>query len=437
VAVTVAAPRRRTPTRLRVGSPRALGRSPARSAPAGVLWLQRTAGNAATSGLLVQRSVVDDLGRVLAGGVAALKKALSPPLKAGDKGSSVLSLQQSLNRVGAALIEDSIFGARTRAAVAAFQRDHGVRPILGAGTVDEATWDALRLGGRATASAAPGLGSVETWASMPAQRRADFTTLGYTVATWRSKSPPLAALLPYSLLTEKQRAAVTRLGYTRESWRANRDTTAGTAAKGFAAEEAAAKRKAGAGVLPAKYVGSLRAKAMIAAEFGGDVTIQLAKVHLLSEAEMKRTYEGYYGAGSYTPINGFTVKPDIYLSRASVWAGTTVHESLHVQEHASWDAFAYSPTSAFGEGATRILTELVMARHEQPVTQHPYAAQVALVQKMNTHAGLDKMRTAYFKGATGDYQTAVTAGLKPGTTWAQFRALVDAGALAAARARLT
>ncbi|WP_143087086.1 peptidoglycan-binding domain-containing protein [Geodermatophilus ruber] len=385
---------------------------------------------------MTQRTIVDDLGRVLAGGAAALKKALSPPLKAGDTGPSVLSLQQSLNRVGAALIEDSIFGTRTKAAVAAFQRDHGVRPARGAGTVDEATWDALRLGGRATASAVPGQGSTESWAAMPAQRRADFRTLGYTAATWRSKTPPLAGLLPYALLSEKQRAAATRLGYTRESWRANRDTTAGTAAKGFAAEEAAAKRKAGARVLPAKYVGSLRAKAMIAAEFGADVDIQLAKVHLLTEAEMKKAYEGYYGAGSYTPINGFTVKPDIYLNNSSIWAGTTVHESLHVQEHGTWDAFAYQPTSAFGEGATTILTELVMTRHEQPVTHHPYAAEVALVRKMNTHAGLDKMRAAYFQGATGDYRTGVTGGLKPGTTWAQFRALVDAGALAAAQARL-
>ena len=46
------------------------------------------------------------------------------------------------------------------------------------------------------------------------------------------------------------------------------------------------------------------------------------------------------------------------------------------------------------------------------------------------------MRAAYFKGATADYQTAVTAGLKTGRTWAQFRAPVDACALAAAQARL-
>jgi hypothetical protein len=189
-------------------------------------------------------------------------------------------------------------------------------------------------------------------------------------------------------------------------------------------------------VLPAKYVGSLRARAMIAAEFGGDVRIQLPRVHLLSEAEMKTTYEGIYGPGSYTPINGFTVKPDIYLNKSSIWAGTTVHESLHIQEHAGWDAFAYTPTTAFGEGATTILTELVMTRHGQAVTHHPYPTQVALVTKMNAHAGLDKMRAAYFTGATADYRAAVAAGLTAGTTWAQFRALVDAGALAAARNRL-
>ena len=77
-----------------------------------------------------------------------------------------------------------------------------------------------------------------------------------------------------------------------------------------------------------------------------------------------------------------------------------------------------------------------MTRHGQAITQTSYPDEVALVAKMNAHAGLEKMRAAYFKGATADYQTAVTAGLKAGTTWAQFRALVEAGALAAAQARL-
>jgi hypothetical protein len=403
----------------------------------GLLALQRAAGNAAIARLMVQRTMIDDLARVAAGGAAALKKAFSPPLKKGDRGPKVLMLQKSLNSAGAALIEDGVYGSRTKAAVAAFQRDHGLRPRRGLSTVDEATWDAIRSGRRAASSDAPGLGSTETWASMSAQRRADFTILGYTAQSWKAKQPPLAALLPYGWLTEAQRAAATRLGFTRETWRTNRDATAATAAKGYAAEEGAAKKKAGAGVLPAKYVGSLRARAMIAAEFGGDVDIQLPTVHLLSEDEMKRTYEGIYGPGSYTPINGFTVKPDIYLNKKSIWAGTTVHESLHIQEHKTWDAFAYTPTSAFGEGATTILTELAMTRHGQPITQRSYPTQVALVTKMNRHAGLEKLRAAYFKGTTADYRNAVAAGLRRGTTWARFRALVDAGALAAAEARLT
>ena len=77
-----------------------------------------------------------------------------------------------------------------------------------------------------------------------------------------------------------------------------------------------------------------------------------------------------------------------------------------------------------------------MTRHGQAITQHSYPTEVALVGKMNAHAGLEKMRAAYFKGAIADYQTTVTAGLKTGTTWAQFRTLVDAGALAAGQARL-
>jgi hypothetical protein len=415
--------------------------------PSGVLRLQRTAGNAAVARLLaprpvapapgvVQRTVLGDLGKGLGALGAGLIKALSPPLKPGDKGPPVTMLQQTLNGVGAAVLEDGDFGPRTKAAVASFQSDHGLRPARGAGTLDDATWTALRAGGPSTKSAAPGLGTGETWRSMSAARRADFTVLGWTATLWKDKTPPLTVLLPYRFLTDAQRAAATRLGYTRESWKANRDLTASTAAKGFADEEAAAKRKAGRGVLPAKFVGSLRAKAMLSAEFGGDVKIQLPRVHLLTEAQMRTTWDGIYGAGTYKPINGFTVKPDIYLNQGSVWSGTTVHETLHVQEHSSWDAWAYSPTSSFGEGATTVLTELTMTKHERAIEQHSYPTEVALITRMNGHAGLDKMKDAYFKGKTAEYQTAVAAGLKPGTTWAQFRALVDAGTLAAAQARL-
>lgn len=423
------------------------GRDLSADDPSGLLRLQRAAGNAAVARLLTpgpvgpstrvaQRTVLGDLGKGLGAIGAGLARALSPPLKQGDKGPPVTALQQALNGVGAAVIEDGHFGPQTKAAVTSFQSDHGLRPARGAGTVDEATWTALRAGGASTKSAAPGLGTGESWRSMSAARRADFSVLGWTAKLWKDRTPPLTVLLPYRFLTDAQRAAATRLGYTRESWKANRDRTAATAGKGFADEEAAAKRKAGRGVLPAKFVGSLRAKAMLSAEFGGDVKIQLPRVHLLNEAQMRTTWDGIYGAGTYKPINGFTVKPDIYLNQASVWSGTTVHETLHVQEHASWDAWAYRPSSSFGEGATTVLTELTMTRHERAIEQRSYPNEVALVTKMNSHAGLDKMKDAYFKGKTAEYQTAVTAGLKPGTTWAQFRALVDAGTLAAAQARL-
>ena len=69
-----------------------------------------------------------------------------------------------------------------------------------------------------------------------------------------------------------------------------------------------------------------------------------------------------------------------------------------------------------------------MTRNGQAITQNSYPDEVALVGKMNAHAGLEKMRAAYLKGATADYQTAVAAGLKAGTTWVQSRTLVDAGA---------
>ncbi len=394
-----------------------------------LLSLQQTAGNAAVSQLIMQRDIGDFLGDV----GAAIGKALSPALKVGDTGPAVLSLQQLLNRRGAAVLEDSDFGPATRTAVLAFRADAG---LPASGSVDEVTWTALRTGGASAASAAPGLATGETWTGMSDARRADFTLLGYTAASWKSHDAPVPTLMPWDLLPDGLRAAATRLGYTPDSWAANRDATARTGAAAEGAEEARAKRKAGPGTLPAKYIGSLRARSILKAEYGGYVDVQLPKIHLLSASEMKSTYEGIYGAGSYTPINGFTVKPDIYLNEGSIWAGTTVHESLHIQEHSSWDAFAYSPTTSFGEGATTVLTEQAMTNQGRAVTHHPYASEVSLMRKMAGHAGMDKLKDAYFKGATADFQAGVSSGLTTGTTWAQFRALVDAGTLAAAQAKL-
>jgi len=354
-------------------------------------------------------------------------------LKKGDKGPAVERLQNELNKLGAALVPDGKFGNATKAAVSSLQRDHSLKPT---GVVDSATWGAIAKGGPSSVSTAPGVGRDKAWTSMSAEERKDWETLGYTAESWKAKTAPIIVNLPYFALTDRPRAAATRLGFTQESWAANRDATAATAGKAFGDEEAAAKAKAGAGVLPAKYIGALRAKAMLAAEYGEYTSVTLANIHLLTTSEMKAKWEAIYGVGTYKPINGFAVKPDIYLSKNSIWSGTTVHESLHVQEHPDWDSFAYSPTTAFGEGATTILTERAVIAHDRVVDHHPFADRVSLVTKMNTHAGLDKMKAAYFQGKTAAYQTAVTAGLTAGTTWAQFRALVDAGTLAAAEAKL-
>lgn len=57
------------------------------------------------------------------------QKAPPQPSRPGQRGSQVLALQRALEETGyLAQGEDGLFGARTRAAVASFQADHGLAP---------------------------------------------------------------------------------------------------------------------------------------------------------------------------------------------------------------------------------------------------------------------------------------------------------------------
>jgi peptidoglycan hydrolase-like protein with peptidoglycan-binding domain len=415
-----------------------------------LLRLQAHAGNNAVSELLekpdaltVQRLGVGLLpAGVIAAGPAAAVAAIAPPkLKLGSKGPAVKDVQEKLNATGAALIVDSIFGGQTKTAVMAFQSDQGLKAT---GVVDAATHVALAAPAAGT-QAAVGLGRYKPWESklrwnaLTKAERDNWAILGWNKADWDAHHPPPTATKAFKDLTPVERGAAVQLGYIRASWDRHWDVASSKAPAAYTAEESAMRKKAGKGVLPAGMIGSLRARAILDAEFGDLATIKLPEVHLLNDAGMKKAYEGFYGAGSYPAggLRGFQ-KDGIYLNQNAVWKGTTVHESLHKQEHTDWDGFAYSPTTSIGEGATTVLTETALTNQSIAVTTHSYPDEVSLVSKMNTHSSLDHMKKAYFQGGANiaTYRSDVTAGLIAGKTWANFRALVDARSLAAAKALL-
>ncbi len=71
----------------------------------------------------------------------ATAPASPPTLRRGARGSTVRELQQRLNAHGAGLNPDGVFGARTEAAVRAFQRANGLPPD---GVAGPQTWARLR-----------------------------------------------------------------------------------------------------------------------------------------------------------------------------------------------------------------------------------------------------------------------------------------------------
>ena len=112
-----------------------------RSAPAALLTMQRSAGNAAVAALL--RPPTTSVQRRDEAGVE--ESPSQPLLRQGSVGPSVTEAQAKLNRAGAQppLAEDGIFGPKTRAAVVAFQ---GSRGLSADGIVGPRTRTALDAG---------------------------------------------------------------------------------------------------------------------------------------------------------------------------------------------------------------------------------------------------------------------------------------------------
>ncbi len=86
--------------------------------------------------------------------------AVAETLKKGDKGASVVILQQALQRVGYAVGNiDGVFGTQTDSAVRAFQQANGLKVDGKAGTATQTLLYRLAGGGSAVPTAAPSTGS--------------------------------------------------------------------------------------------------------------------------------------------------------------------------------------------------------------------------------------------------------------------------------------
>jgi hypothetical protein len=205
----------------------------------------------------------------------------------------------------------------------------------------------------------------------------------------------------------------------------------------YKAEEDAARKKAGKGKLPKKWAGGMRAFSILQDSFGDVKPMVMAKIQILSAADMKSTYDGFYGKGSYKkdgPLEGFEKDGVNYLNASEQSVDTVIHESLHSQEHDDWDKVTYNDgLDDVGEGATEILTKIAAtAAGLKPSTSYP--EQAKLVQRMCKASSLGALKKAYFLGET-TFKTEVEAKLT-GSTWAAFKTKVKGGDFAGARAMI-
>jgi hypothetical protein len=202
------------------------------------------------------------------------------------------------------------------------------------------------------------------------------------------------------------------------------------------AEEEAARTKAGKGKLPKKWAGGIRASFILSDAFGDVKPMVVAKIELLSAADLEAKYDGFYGAGSYKkdgPLEGFEKDGVNYLNASDQAVDTVVHESLHSQEHDDWDAMTYDDDlDDIGEGATEILTHVAAKKAGlRPSTSYPSEAR--LVRKMCQASSLAALKKSYFLGDKV-FKTEVEAKLTG--TWAQFKTKITGGDLAGARAMI-
>jgi peptidoglycan hydrolase-like protein with peptidoglycan-binding domain len=420
------------------------GRPAARQAPAQtssepsplvqrVLDLQRDAGNAAVSDLIASGHV-PTVQRQGDGGATTAVVA-RPTIRSGSRGPAVKELQVRLNALGGALTEDGIFGKRTRVQVMAFQNDHDLEPD---GVVGPLTWAALDVGGPAAVPTEQRRAR-DFDEDLSDEERNDWALLGGTKEDWEGgRSPAVQQTVEFRDLTDAQRGAAVRLGYTESSWNEARESTAETAAALYLEEEERAGEKSE--TLPDEWIGSLRARAILAAEFGDVADITLPKVKFLTAAQTKQTYEGFYGAGKYPAggLEGFFHEGTMYLNLDMQSLDTVVHEMLHAQEKPEWDAFAYVGRTSIGEGATELLTHLAVTTFgKSPSSSYP--SEKRLVEDMNAVSSLTQMKQAYFLGGghVATYKQEVEKKITDnGHTYAGFKARIDADDIPGARAML-
>jgi hypothetical protein len=181
---------------------------------------------------------------------------------------------------------------------------------------------------------------------------------------------------------------------------------------------------------------------VLTAAYGDIKTMVPGKVEVLSEAKFKEAWDKIYGDTEYAwdkhvapttgTLNGFNYNGVSYINQDQGDLQTVVHEMLHGNVAADWDAVA---GSRWDEGTTEVLTHEALAKLKMPAELRYPNEEPVVREAIAQGLPLADLTEAYLKGGA-QAKIADWADKTCTSDWATIKGHMQSKSWAAAKAAL-